>query len=502
MSTIKRRKVDSSTTRPGPTTRGIAAFTKVSKAQVISKTVYDKNLAATTSIDTIDLSVKRKLQPVEEETVDAAAEQASELLNSSTKTTERVLRPLPQRRTISSQALLKTPQRPIAPAASPTPTPGSIQTPTNGARTLLDRFLIQSSPSSSPSSPTFDNAELNLDSSQTTIPSQSAPSPSPEDLPTELLDLINLHSSFLTALTLHYAHNGTHTPADLRLLCPNVARAWGKRRVLSDDIRRTLAVLNLPSSSASQTTANLSLSDYGHGKLCIEIRTSGRTGRIAKPLDENTMNATFSSNLSDLWREATAQLEVQAFVAALPLEPITTCSSVAKMSPLLAKGQRRLEDMRAGITIRKAADEAKLSAAKQLDDAGRRPTLLERLRAKAAERAHAPAGPSTAELARTAALGRLAEVVAVVTLLTTGGSVGQSRVSFTLPTVLGRLRDSFRTPMSRGEGEDCVRLLAAEIAPEWLKFAKMGRTEAVVVSRECRPSDAVIRERIEKAGRA
>jgi hypothetical protein len=65
-------------------------------------------------------------------------------------------------------------------------------------------------------------------------------------------------------------------------------------------------------------------------------------------------------------------------------------------------------------------------------------------------------------------------------------------------TVVGGLKDSFRSPISRVEAEDCVRLLAGEVAPEWLRIVKRGREETVVVSRDERPSDGVIRERIGK----
>ncbi|KFZ23711.1 hypothetical protein V502_01810 [Pseudogymnoascus sp. VKM F-4520 (FW-2644)] len=490
MSSIKRRKVDSSATRSS--VRGIAAFTKVSKSQVISQPLYDKNLAATTNIDTADIFGKRKLQPAKEERVDQAEEQASVPVITITKTADRPIRPLPQRRSVSAQSLLKTPQRPIVPAESPITTPGSVETPTNGARDLLNRICINSPSSSTPSS-SFNDSEVNLDSSQTTISSQF--DPSSDELPQKLTDLSNLHSSFLTALSIHYAHNGTHTPADLRLLCPNVTRAWGKRRVVLDDVKRILAILNLQDPSGSTL---LSLSDYGQNKICVETRVSDRAGRIAKPLDENTMNTTFTSNLTSLWQKSTTQ-EIDAFISTLPLEPVRICSSLAKMSPLLAKGQRRLEFIREGIAIGKAIEATKTTDVKPVDASGNRPTLLERLRAKALAKANAPTGPTKEELARRSALGRMEEVVATLTQLSTSSSAGQSRVSFTLPTVVVSLKDSFRSPISAKEAEDCVRLLAGEIAPAWLKIVKRGRTESVVVSRDERPSDAVIRERIGKA---
>ena len=44
-----------------------------------------------------------------------------------------------------------------------------------------------------------------------------------------------------------------------------------------------------------------------------------------------------------------------------------------------------------------------------------------------------------------------------------------------------------------GRGGYCVRLLASEIAPEWLKVVKMGKVEALVVDRDERPTELDIK---------
>jgi hypothetical protein len=242
------------------------------------------------------------------------------------------------------------------------------------------------------------------------------------------------------------------------------------------------------------------MSDYGHGKICIEIRTAGgKAGRLARPVNENLLNESFVRGLKELWDEGEAvDTEVKEFIESLPLEPITTCSSLAKMSPLLAKGQRRLEDMRAGIIIKKdAAAEEKVTAVEKPN--GTKPTLLERLRAKQLEQSNKAPPPTKAEISRRAALQRIEEVVSVLNILSTSSSLGQARISFTMPTVLGKLRDSFKTPMSKEEGNACVRLLASEIAPEWVKIVKMGKVEALAVNRGERPTDLVIEERVNRA---
>ncbi|PVH71489.1 hypothetical protein DL98DRAFT_397269, partial [Cadophora sp. DSE1049] len=310
------------------------------------------------------------------------------------------------------------------------------------------------------------------------------------NLPTELLDLVNLHAAFLTALSIHYAHNGTHSPADLRNLCPDVARAWGKRRVTLEDIRRSIGVLNSSTPEGNDSRiSRLSLSDYGHGKICIEIKMLAKRGRIARPVNEDLLNEIFERGLSSAWEERDAEMDVKDFVEELPLEAITTCSSLIKMSPLLAKGQRRLEDLKSGITVKETV-QAKIEVS------GPKLTLLERLRAKQLQQANMPPPLSKAEIARKAALGRIDEVVAILVILSTSTSIGQSRISFTLPTIIGKLRDSFKTPMSKEEADTCIRLLASEIAPEWVKLVKMGKVEALVVNRDERPSELDIKERV------
>jgi hypothetical protein len=478
-SAIKRRKLSTIQYAPNKP-RGLDVFTKVSKASSTDKIVLEKN----SYVDTIAITSvysttgqKRKLVHAEE----GISEEGPASIC-------REIRPLPSRRSQETR-LPQTPQNPITTGSSPS----SIDTPTKGARSLLDRFCITTK-TPTRSALSFNSFSSNLVAS-TPSPTQQ-PSTS-QDLPTELLDLINLHAAFLTALSLHYAHNGTHSPADLRMLCPDVSRAWGKRRVVVDDIRRTIGVLNvsIPDGSKDHRISRLSLSDYGHGKICIEIRTSaGKVGRVPRPVNENLLNEIFVRGLKASWEKAETEINGKDFIESLPMEPITTCPSLLKMSPLLAKGQRRLEEMKAGIMVKK---EAKVE--ETITTNGVKPTLLERLRAKQLQQSTLPPPPSKAELAHKQALQRIEEVVSVLTILSTSSSVGQQRISFTLPTVLGKLRDSFKTPMSKEEGTTCVRLLAAEIAPEWVKIVKMGKVEALVVNRDERPGESDIKERVRLA---
>lgn len=503
MPVAKKRKVTTATTKNAFASRSITSFAKVSKAHAPSKSIYEKANHAVASVPTsavtieVDADKKRKSVSVEEIAIDPEGDRdALNILSAAIVPTQRAIRPLPQRNSNDSQRLPQTPRKPVSLGPSLTP----ADTPTKGARSLLDRLYLSKKPSCS--SLQFEKSTTGTETPQPCTSSEQDSKAADNELPKELIDLVHLHSAFLTALSLHYAHNGTHTPADLRILCPDVARAWGKRRVSLDDIRRTLGILHTAATNISIPAA-LSLSDYGNGKICVEVRTEGGIlGRMGKPLDENRLNDTFTKNLKTLWEKRTdSTTAITSFIATLPLTPILICSSLTKMSPLLAKGQRRLEDMRTVITARSESNaQSKVAhAAPDGSTAERKLSLLERLRAKQQHQATLPPPPTRAEVERISGLHRLEEVVAVLTLLTTSTSVGQQRVSFTLATVLGKLKDSFKTPMSRDEGETCVRLLAKEIAPEWLKVMKMGKGEAVVVDRSCRPTDLDLQERVKKA---
>lgn len=372
---------------------------------------------------------------------------------------------------------------------------------------MLNSFQLNGTPTKSPVAFHSSSSGLIASTPQKTL----SPIDARPNLPTELLDLVNLHSSFLTALSMHYAHNGTHTPADLRNLFPAVARAWGRRDVTLEDVRRTIGVMNsrIDPDSKDNRMSRLSLSDYSQGKICIEMReTTGKTGRIARPVNEDLLNEIYQRALLTAWEQTEEATKLEDFIKGLPLEPISTCSSVLKISPLLAKGQRRLEDMKAVMTLKKetaAANKAKLLAptsttfTSTTTQAGApRPSLLERLRAKAIENAKAPPPPTSAEMARNQALHRVEEVASVLSILSTSSSLGQQRVSFTMGTVLGKLKDSFKTPISKAEAEASVRLLVGEIAPAWMKIVRIGKADALVIDREGKPTEAEIRERVEK----
>ncbi|KAF2634714.1 hypothetical protein P280DRAFT_474415 [Massarina eburnea CBS 473.64] len=362
-------------------------------------------------------------------------------------------------------------------------------------------------------------------------------------LPTELLNLLHLHSSFLTALSLHYAHNGTATPVDLLPLTESVSKVWRLRKVTYDDIRLCIGVLEAgPASNMNP----FHLSDYGRGKICLEIKdehSQNLVGVGGLSLTEDELKDMFVKSLDALWAEWSAstssgmvtarpvatprkrgrgrpkKLDVKQpsiqpfvsehgpsipkFVAQLPLAEITTCSSLTALAPLQEKGRKRLREFKdsvqQGRSAKKARDVGKENAGpsiktesadpqtKMTDFASVRKTaLLDRILAKQNLAASAPK-TSPAELARQSALQRSEEVLGVLALLCASKGPSQPRVSFSMNALVQALQGSIRMQISKDEALRCVEVLAAEVAPGYVTVMRMGAMVHVVVNQALRP---------------
>lgn len=485
--------------------RGIQAFGKISKAQIQlhGKSVLERKEASIEIHQEIKLDAtpgkKRKLGSFD----DYSPEQKGCDEASNTETPQS---PKKQRRPTADckddAAVL------LHPSTSASATPRKrrslrqteLETPTKGARSLLETLAL---PSSSPSSPTSSSVAEN----EETPPSSPEPTEAPylrlhapTGLPDEVQDLINLHSSFLTTLSLHYAHHGSMTPADLRNLTPGIERAWKKRKVTTDDLRRILAL-----EQDENLACPLVLTDYGHGKICIEITDLKHPQNAQRrPLNEEALNFSFFQNLQQQWASYISTKPPNpspvAFISSLGLVSIEPCASLSKIAPLLSKGQRRLEDLKAG-AIRAQQTPLKSTTAKSVSSprskvkqTGARSTdLFSRLKAKQLHQSTLPLPPSTELLARKSALQRLPDIAPVLDSLAVSSNkhcdndadaeAAKSRVthaSFTMPTVVQHLQMSLRNPIGKEEGMRCVRLLA-EIVPEWVGVREVGKVVSVTV---------------------
>lgn len=355
----------------------------------------------------------------------------------------------------------------------------------------------------------------------------------PGQLPAELVSLLALHSSFLSALSLHYAHNGTSSRVDLKDLTTSTTRAWRQRQVTYDDIRLLVGVLDHGPSGKHNPYY---LSDYGYGRICIEIKENSTLVNGMTPINEQGLQDLFKDGLDSLWTQwrASQQLltrpiatpkrgrgrpkkpaanqtrmetfldddAISKFISQLPLADITTDASVVASAPLQEKGRKRLREFKESVQQGRTQKKTRPSMGKENEPeilqqnaqpkitefaAVRKTNLLDRILAKQEAAKSGPAAKSPAELQRTAALQRAPEVLRILSLLS--ASKPGMRASFSTAALLQSLRSSVRSPISQEEAMKCVEVLANEVTPGYVSIVNMGSFSSVVVNRAYRPTD-------------
>lgn len=318
-------------------------------------------------------------------------------------------------------------------------------------------------------------------------------------LPPHLAELVDLHRAFVKTIMIQFAHNGSNSPIDVRTVAPHIAQTWGKRQVMVEDIRRCIAI---ETSAQNNTVSPFIISDYGRNKICIELASHDN-----KPINEERLLKQFEANLRSLCTERSADdMDVDLPLDSLSLNDlpqvaITNMGTGARANLLLSKGQRALAELKSGITTKQQEKEAKQAAVTNnplLNPDGTKMSLLDRLRLKQLAKANGPLPPSGPELQRRAALNRVVDVAATISMLSLSNPMSLPRQAFTMAVILEKLKDSLRMPVSREEGAACVRLIASEVAPEWLRIVTIGGRENVVVQRHSQPVDRVIQERVQK----
>ncbi|KAI9715502.1 MAG: hypothetical protein M1828_000809 [Chrysothrix sp. TS-e1954] len=324
-------------------------------------------------------------------------------------------------------------------------------------------------------------------SNQATSAQQSEQVPD-RDIRDELLDL---YTCFLKALSLHRAHHGSTVPANLRVLLPSVSKIWGKRQVTLLDIRRLIG-------QEGYGTEDLRLTDYGQGRILVEVNDQG-SSKLGMPDADRT--AAFKHILQlrwTRWSEDNQQPSSgdQSFEQTLPLAPILRSTTLEKIAPLFTKGQKRLTQIKeAAQNAQKPSSAAARSSTlsttrKSANLKSRSNNLLEHLEARKALLATLPAGPSKYDLERKAALSRLDEIVSTISL--TLGSAG-NRNAFSRKHLVQSIQKSTRSPLSSSEIDRCLTLLAAEIAPDFIRCVNSGSVTGLVIDHRKKPLDLDLR---------
>lgn len=313
-------------------------------------------------------------------------------------------------------------------------------------------------------------------------------------------ELLRLHSSFLKALTLHYAHNGITAGADLREFLRSIERLWKKRKVIVKDLQRLVWIWD-QSQPQDTTTPRFRLANYGLGRVCLErvIREDERSGRIS----EAEWQEQFEQTLDLFWEKTldsapAEEDEGEDQVAARFVETLGVSPVHESLTPFTSfrKGQQRLQDLKGGV-IRLKTERLRADSKNDCDGAApkgattnRRQGLLDRIKNKGLRQSTLPPPPSKEMLLRRAAVDRIEDVASVLASLRPAGYVGSGikamlaaqRKPFQIPTVVQHVQDSVRNPVSQQEVEICIDVLArADVAGHWVNYVAVNQTKMVVL---------------------
>jgi hypothetical protein len=512
----KRRKITEATTasaRLPQSQRGIQAFGRISKGQnavagaAKASTAKDSIVIASPPADASSPctpSKKRKLGQDEPERAQLASGQ------SLSKLTTSVASLLVKKGLIARTSRQKENSNQL------------VQTPTKSARGHLERLNLE--PLSSTITPRRFSSP-SLDTNDTPPTSPCAPA-GPDrknggegedaELPAELQGIISLHASFLTALSLHYAHHGMSTPVDLKVLMASMERIWGKRKVTVEDIQRLVGLMNHPEEEGDGFTCGFKLKNFGLRKIMLENSTATtQKGFVSKPFDELVLRDDFETSVCRFWKTRRAINEGKPgpseFLNTLPKASITTCPYAILSA---SKAQRKLEDLKVGAikAQEKRMTTSAIAIKKDINGVNERGKgLLERLKAKEMHQAKLPPPLSKEQLLRRSALQRVEDIAGVLSMLKTSASAKSSsgssssdvqlseKSSFGLSSLVQRIKDSAKTPISREEVEMCLQLLAEELAVEWVRSLSIGKMRCVVLYHRENPGFDMLKKRVSEA---
>ncbi|CAM1501087.1 Fc.00g102490.m01.CDS01 [Cosmosporella sp. VM-42] len=367
-----------------------------------------------------------------------------------------------------------------------------------------------------------------------------------DNTPAAQAELDGLNKAFMKTVMMHIAHNGTGSPIDVNTIIPHITRNWGKRKVTIDDIRRCIALQSISKDDTTTTPSSFSSSPFGFalvdrgGSSCMEVTTTpivpisrddaktddgsridtrgrGGSGHGATP-DWITLQNLSLKELAKPHPSADSHNNSHTGSTAIRIKTAGENHRDATGTAAASRAGEGIRNGAAAIGRSHRAAPAAVNAAftgpssgqmqmqgiqatgkeVMLNPDGTKMSLLDRLRHKQLAKANGPLPPSPAELQRRAALNRVSDVAATISMLSLSNPVSLPRQAFTMAVILEKLRDSMRTPLSKEEGAACVRLIASEVAPEWLKIVTIGGRDNVVVQRGGQPVDRVIKERVQK----
>ncbi|KAK6332568.1 hypothetical protein TWF730_004228 [Orbilia blumenaviensis] len=305
-------------------------------------------------------------------------------------------------------------------------------------------------------------------------------------LPKRILRLITIHNSITSLLLLDYATQ----PAILSEYLPQISRNANTNVTLVDLQRvatlskgtiRLVVVENRGNAIELVNGVNWRTSNLGQEfKIRIEKWWEGKTKAERK--DEDKLLG--SIELAEI-----VAAESSSQKTGLQTPPVTPSKPKGVLTTPLSRGQRRLQDLKSFTLSKqtslspspvKKKENISLSTGKSPSVANRNSSLLERIRAKAQAASSAPAPPPPEVLQRRTAMQWLESIIPILLQLTTPVSTlgtnsklhVPSTTSFPMATVVQNVKTSLQKPISTEDIERSLRLLADEVAGEFVKIVE------------------------------
>ena len=343
----------------------------------------------------------------------------------------------------------------------------------------------------------------------------------PEDLPASLRDILSIHQHLLHALSIHFAHNGPSTPAEVTTLCKTITVLWKKRRATKEDLQRIIAISEL---AADHQVAMSSENTINHSKSLFKLTTASshtwldyvgaaskktyRGGLNRNPFNEKCLQALFKADVMSLYLTAKADGASHLKFLDGPLSkfPLLRCDVGAQTEQRMAKASAARDEIMDVAKASQIRQNAKPTIKQELGTENATPeqadqklksrtlSLFERVKAK--QLANAANGAPTPEtILRQHAIGRINEIVEILRMkqqqkqsagsdpATDGPSskVKVTKVAFGFAQIVQEIKNSVSIPIQDDEAKLCLDLLSKDVDGTWCTMFKLGSVKSLVL---------------------
>lgn len=336
---------------------------------------------------------------------------------------------------------------------------------------------------------------------------------------------MGIHKSFLKALSVHYAHNGLSTPAELKRLLESTTRIWKRNKVQEEDIRRILALYEIAADYKVLLAPEI-LQKNGPFRListslASHIEYVGEMSNPSPAFNSHCLQVLFEADLQALVISSRTESKLSFLAGPLSSFPVL---SVSVGSQTVAN-QQKLRALRSEVLFGESKSQPQKILEERDSDTehgvdppipvsvkSRTQSLFDRVKQKhLANMATSRSTPTT--ILRRHAIGHIAEVIEILRMkqqqkIGTGfissvhvsPSKARARTSFSVGQLVREIQNSLSVPMGEHEIRTCLKILAEEIPGFWVTWLEVGNSEnpvASIVLNGCGPCGREIQNNLE-----